>query len=45
MNQLDNEKSPNGKFNVINKIFNAINNVLRFNKGNSFSIDDIAPIC
>ena len=45
INQLDNEKSPNGKFNVINKIFNAINNVLRFNKGNSFSIDDIAPIC
>ena len=43
--QLDNEKSPNGKFNVINTIFNAINNVLRFNKGCSFSIDDIAPIC
>ena len=43
--QLDNEKSPNGKFNIINKIFNAINNVLKFNKGISFSIDDIAPIC
>ena len=44
-NQLDNEKSPNGKFNIINKIFNEINTVLKFNKGNSFSIDDIAPIC
>ena len=43
--QLDNEKSPNGKFNIINKIFNTINNVLIFIKGNSFSIDDIAPIC
>ena len=45
INQLDIEKSPNGKFNIINKIFNAINTVLRFNKGCSFSIDDIAPIC
>ena len=45
INQLDIEKSPNGKFNIINKIFNAINNVLKFNKGCSFSIDDIAPIC
>ena len=45
INQLDNEKSPNGKFNIINKIFNAINNVLRFIKGCSFSIDDIAPVC
>ena len=43
--KLDIEKSPNGKFNVINKIFNAINNILTFNKGASFSIDDIAPIC
>ena len=43
--KLDIEKSPNGKFNVINKIFNAINNILAFNKGASFSIDDIAPIC
>ena len=45
INQLDKERSPNGKFNIINKIFNAINNVLKFNKGCSFSIDDIAPIC
>ena len=45
INLLDIEKSPNGKFNIINKIFNAINTVLRFNKGSSFSIDDIAPIC
>lgn len=45
INQLDIEKSPNGKFNLINKIFNAINNILKFNKGCSFSIDDIAPIC
>ena len=45
IHQLDNEKSPNGKFHIINEIFNAINNVLKFNKGSSFSIDDIAPIC
>ena len=45
IHQLDNEKSPNGKFHIINEIFNAINNVLRFKKGSSFSIDDIAPIC
>ena len=45
INKLDNEKSPNGKFNAINNIFNAIKNILRFNKGDSFSVDDITPVC
>ena len=43
INKLDNEKSPNGKFNAINNIFNTINYILSFNS--SFSVDEIAPLC
>ena len=43
--ELDSEKSPSGKFEAIKKIFDTINNVLKFNKVEQFSTDDIAPIC
>ena len=42
--QINNEKSPSGKLEIIGKIFEAINNVLIFNKGGNYSTDDIAPI-
>ena len=42
--QIDNEKSPSCKMNVITKIFNIINSALRFSLGENFSTDDIAPI-
>ena len=44
-NQINNEKSPSGKLEVIESIFEAINNVLKINLGGAFSTDDIAPIC
>ena len=43
--QINNEKSAGGKLEIISKIFEAIYNVILFNKGDNFSIDDIAPIC
>ena len=43
--QLNNEKSAGAKLEIISKIFDAIYSVILFNKGDNFSIDDIAPIC
>ena len=42
--QINNEKSAGKKLEAIAKIFEAINNVIIFNKGGNFSTDDIAPI-
>ena len=42
--QIDNEKSPSSKMEVIGHIFNAINSALHFSLGDNFSTDDIAPI-
>ena len=42
--QIDYEKSPLCKMEVISKIFNTINSALRFSQGGNFSTDDIAPI-
>ena len=42
--QIDNEKSPSCKMEVIAKIFDTINSALRFSQGGNFSTDDIAPI-
>ena len=42
--QIDYEKSPSCKMEVIAKIFNTINSALRFSQGGNFSTDDIAPI-
>jgi hypothetical protein len=42
--QIDNEKSPISKMEVIGKIFNTINSALQFALGGKFSTDDIAPI-
>ena len=42
--QINNEKSAVGKLSILSKIFDAINNVIIFNKGGNFSTDDIAPI-
>ena len=42
--QINNEKSAGRKLEIISKIFEAINNVIIFNKGGNFSTDDIAPI-
>ena len=42
--QMNNEKSGLGKLETINKIFDAINNVILFNKGGNYSTDEIAPI-
>ena len=42
--QINNEKSAVGKLEILSKIFDAINNVIIFNKGGNFSTDDIAPI-
>ena len=43
--QIDNEKSPSCKMDVITKIFNTINSALRFSLGGNFSTDDIARRC
>ena len=42
--QIDNEKSPSSKMEVIGHIFNTINSALHFSLGDNFSTDDIAPI-
>ena len=42
--QINTEKSAVGKLEILSKIFEAINNVIIFNKGGNFSTDDIAPI-
>ena len=42
--QVENEKSPSCKMDVIEKIFNTINSALKFSQGGNFSTDDIAPI-
>ena len=42
--QVDNEKSPSCKMDVIEKIFNTISSALKFSQGGNFSTDDIAPI-
>ena len=42
--QVDYEKSPSCKMEVIEKIFNTINWVLKFSQGGNFSTDDIAPV-
>ena len=42
--QINNEKSPSGKLEIIGRIFEAINSVLLFNKGGNYSTDDIVPI-
>ena len=44
-NQMNIEKSYSGKLEIIEKIFNIINNILKINKGDNYSTDDIAPIC
>ena len=43
--QINSAKSASAKLEIICKIFEAINNVIIFNKGGNFSTDDIAPIC
>ena len=43
--QINNERSASRKLEVISKIFEVINNAIKFNKGGNFSTDDIAPIC
>ena len=44
--QINNAKSASAKLEIICKIFEAINNVIIFNKGGgNYSTDDIAPIC
>ena len=42
--QIDSEKSPSCKMDVIAKIFDTINSALKFSHGGNFSTDDIAPI-
>ena len=42
--QIDYEKSPSCKMEVIAKIFNTINSALNFSQGGNFSTDEIAPI-
>lgn len=44
-NQMNVEKSYSGKLELIEKIFGTINNILKINKGDNYSTDDIAPIC
>ena len=44
-NQMNIEKSYIGKLEIIEKIFRTFNNVLKINKGENYSTDDIAPIC
>ena len=44
-NQMNNEKSYSGKLEIIEQIFKVINYILKINKGDNFSTDDIAPLC
>ena len=44
-NQMNNEKSYSGKLEIIEQIFRVINYILKINKGDNFSTDDIAPLC
>jgi hypothetical protein len=44
-NKLNVEKSFEGKNEIIQKIFETFNNILRINKGDNYSTDDIAPLC
>ena len=44
-NQMNIEKSYSGKLEIIDKIFINFSNLLKINKGDSYSTDDIAPIC
>ena len=44
-NQMNNEKSYSGKLEIIEQIFRVINYILKINKGDKFSTDDIAPLC
>lgn len=44
-NQMNIEKSYSGKVEIIEKIFNIFSNLLKINKGDKYSTDDIAPIC
>ena len=42
--QIDYEKSPSCKMDIITKIFNTISSALKFCQGGNFSTDDIAPL-
>lgn len=44
-NQMNNEKSYSGKLGIIEKIFKTIYDILKIEKGENYSTDDIAPIC
>ena len=44
-NQMNIEKSFSGKLEIIDKIFRNFSNLLKINKGDNYSTDDIAPIC
>ena len=44
-NQMNIEKSYSGKLEIIDKIFSNFSNLLKINKGDNYSTDDIAPIC
>ena len=42
---LDKQRSPSGKLNIINKMFEIIFNALKYIKGDHFSNEDILNIC
>ena len=42
--QIDYEKSPSCKMDIISKIFNTISSAIKFCQGGNFSTDDIAPL-
>jgi len=42
---LDKQRSPHGKLNIINKLFEIIFNALKYIKGDHFSNEDILNIC
>ena len=42
---MNNEKSYSGKLEIIEQIFRVFNYILKINKGDNFSTDDIAPLC
>ena len=44
-NKLDEQKSPNNKINVINRIFEIIFNIIKFTKNDEYSDDDLSNIC
>ena len=44
-NLIDNEKSPTAKFEIIDKIFGAIENVLSINFGEDYDDTDLLSIC